>query len=205
MTEQPGVNQHSAPVPPADQELAWGGQQPQRPKQKWSGKKTAAAIAIAVAVAGAGGFAVYAASGSAGAASPSMGGPGGGMGGPRGGMGGPGGGLMNAVHGEFTISDGNGGYKTELMQTGQVTAISSTSVTAKSADGYTKTYTINSSTTFGNGSASDIANGDTVMITATPSGDAATADTLIERTQNAQGGPDGGQPPGGNGQAPQGN
>ncbi|MEV4312280.1 hypothetical protein [Actinocrispum sp. NPDC049592] len=202
MTEQ----QHTTPVPPADQELAWGGRQPRRPKQKWSGKKTAAAIAIAVAVAGAGGVAVYAASGSAGAASPSMGGPGGmgGMGGPRGGMGGPGGGLMNAVHGEFTISDGNGGYKTELMQTGQVTAISSTSVTAKSADGYTKTYTISSSTTFGNGSVSDIQNGDTVMITATPSGEAATADTLIERDQNAQGGPGGGMPPG-NGQVPQGN
>ena len=32
---------------------------------------------------------------------------------------------MDALHGEFTISDGNGGYKTAVMQTGEVTAISS--------------------------------------------------------------------------------
>jgi hypothetical protein len=40
------------------------------------------------------------------------------------------GGGMAPLHGEFTVSDGNGGYKTAVMQRGEVTAISSTSVTA---------------------------------------------------------------------------
>jgi hypothetical protein len=180
--------QHPGQTPaPADQELTWGGQQPAAPRQRWSGKKTAAAVAIAVGVAAAGGVAVYAASGSAGATS--QGGMGGGPGGMRGGPGGMGGGVMDAVHGEFTISDGNGGYKTAIMQTGEVTAVSDTSLTAKSADGYTKVYTIDKDTAFGNnGSASDVQSGDTVTVVATPEGDNATADTVMDRSQMQQGG-----------------
>jgi hypothetical protein len=178
---------------PADQELAWGGRQPE-PRKNWSGKKTAAVVAIAVGLAAAGGFAVYAATGSAGAATsqPGMGG----MGGPGGG-GMRGGGVMDALHGEFTISDGNGGYKTAVMQTGEVTAISDTSLTTKSADGYTKIYTIDADTLFGNGSSSDIQSGDTITVGATPEGDSATADSVSERGQGQQGGPGGqGAPPG---------
>jgi hypothetical protein len=53
-------------------------------------------------------------------------------------QGGPGGQSMlaNSLHGEYVVSDGNGGYTTELTQTGTVTAISSTALTAKSDDGY---------------------------------------------------------------------
>jgi hypothetical protein len=87
---------------------------------------------------------------------------------------------MAPLHGEFTVSDGNGGYKTAVMQRGEVTAVSSTSVTAKSEDGYTKVYAINSETEFGNQSVSDIQNGDTVVVIATPEGDNATADAVIE-------------------------
>jgi hypothetical protein len=179
---------------PADQELTWGGAQPAA-RPRWSGKKTAAAVAIAVGVAAAGGIAVYAASGTAGTAAPQgMGGPGGGM---RGGFGGgPGGGVMDALHGEFTISDGSNGYKTAYLQTGQVTAVSDTSLTAKSADGYTKVYTIDGDTVFGNnGSASDIKSGDTVTVVATPEGGNATADSVLDRSQMQQGG-QGGRPPG---------
>ncbi|MBP2330710.1 hypothetical protein JOF56_011095 [Kibdelosporangium banguiense] len=184
---------------PADQELTWGGRQPE-PKKRWSGKKTAAAVAIAVGVAAAGGVAVYAATGSAGAAT-SQQAMGGGMGGPGGG-GMRGGGMMDALHGEFTISDGNGGYKTAIMQTGEVTAVSDTSLTAKSADGYTKVYTIDKETLFGNASASDIQTGDTVMVVATPSGDNATADSVMERGQGGTGGQmQGGGPGGGQGGA----
>jgi hypothetical protein len=174
---------------PADQELTWGGQQPPR-TQRWSGKKTAAAVAIAVAVAAAGGVAVYAASGTAGTATQQgAGGPGGGgFGGMRGGGQGGAGGVMDALHGEFTVSDGNGGYKTEIMQTGQVTAISDTSLTAKSTDGYTKVYTIATSTTFGTGTVSDIKSGDTVTVVATPVSDKATADSVLDRAQMPQGG-----------------
>jgi hypothetical protein len=171
---------------PADQELTWGGKQPKRTSH-WSGKKTAAAVAIAVAVAAAGGVAVYAASSSAGTSTAQgMGGPGGGM---RGGFGGGAGGVGDALHGEFTIADGSNGYKTAIMQTGQVTAVSDTSLTAKSTDGYTKVYTIDADTVFGTGSVSDIKTGATVTVVATPSGDNATADSVMDRSQMPQGGP----------------
>ncbi|GAB3879892.1 hypothetical protein GCM10029964_033070 [Kibdelosporangium lantanae] len=184
---------------PADQEITWGGQQP-APRKRWSGKKTAAAVAIAVGVAAAGGVAVYAASDSSTTSTQQpggFGGPGGGMRG--GGPGGPGG-LMEALHGTFTVSDGNGGYKTEIMQTGQVTAVTDTSLTAKSTDGYTKVYTLDTTTTFGNGTKTDVKSGDTVTVIATTSGDNATATSVLDRAQMSQGGqlPGGGQPPKGN-------
>jgi hypothetical protein len=154
----------------------WGQRQP-RSKRRWSGRKLALAMAIAVGIAGAGGVAVYAASGSTSSTSSSQQGPGGG---PGGGMGG--GRTSGALHGEYVVSDGNGGYTTELLQNGEVTAVSDTSITARSEDGYTKTYTIDSETVVGNGSAelSSIAAGDGITIVATVSGDTATADSLVE-------------------------
>jgi hypothetical protein len=61
---------------------------------------------------------------------------------PRGlGLGLPGfgrfGGLGRVVHGEATVSTGTGGYQTIAFQVGSVTAVSSTSISVKSADGYT--------------------------------------------------------------------
>lgn len=59
------------------------------------------------------------------------------------------------------MSDGDGGYTTELMQTGEVTAIRDT--------------------VLGNGSSgSDIEKGDDVTIVAAVSGDTATADSVSE-------------------------
>jgi hypothetical protein len=187
-TPQPQTSGHTA-------EPEWGAAQ-HRPPQRWSTKKTLAAVAIAVGVASAGGAAIYAA-GSSTEASASQGGM---QGGPGGGpqLGGGQSGLMNALHGEFVVSDGNGGYTTELMQTGTVTAVSSSSLTAKSDDGYTKTYTIDSGTAVGNNAEiSSIANGDTVTVVATVSGDTATVDTVSEGTGQA------GQGPGAGGQSGQ--
>lgn len=150
----------------------------QRPPQRWSARKTIAAVAIAAGVAAAGGTAIYVAGGS-GSSSSAQAGPGGQ---PM-----PGGGqadLASALHGEYVVSDGSGGYTTALMQIGKVTAISSTSLTAKSDDGYTKTYTIDSDTAVGS-----IATGDTVTVVASVSGDTATAGTITEGT--AQAGPGG--------------
>ena len=94
----------------------WGAA-PDRPAAKWSTRKTVAAVAIAVGVAGAGGAAIYAASGTD--ASASQGGMG--QGGPGGqGQGGGQSALLNALHGEYVVSDSNGGYTTELMQIGTV-------------------------------------------------------------------------------------
>jgi hypothetical protein len=144
------------------------------------------AVAIAVVVAGGGGAAIAAASGSDSSSSSTQGGPGGQLQGGSGGRSTP----ASALHGEYVVSDGNGGYTTELTQTGTVTAISSTSLTAKSDDGYTKTYTVDSSTAVGNNAnIGSIATGDTVSVVAKVSGTTATAETLDEG--GAQAGPGG--------------
>ncbi|NKQ56917.1 hypothetical protein HFP15_29000 [Amycolatopsis sp. K13G38] len=154
-------------------EHQWGAPQ-NRPPQRWSTRKTVVSAAVAVAVVAAGGAAIYAASGSTGSSSGTQGGPGGQMmqGGPRGGQFG----LAGSLHGEYVVSDGNGGYTTELTQTGTVTELSATELTARSADGYTKTYTI------GSAGVSGIANGDTVTVTATASGNTATLERVSEAT-----------------------
>jgi hypothetical protein len=175
----------------------WGAQQqkPRQPKQKRNVRKLAVALAVALGIAGAGAGVVYAASGSTTASDQNQG-PGGGMGG---GPGGAAGGLFDALHGEYVVSDGSGNYTTELMQTGEVTSVSATSITATSEDGYTHTYTIDSDTVVGNGSAelSSIATGDEVTIVASVSGDTATAESLVEAGTATGGGQVGQAPPAG--------
>jgi hypothetical protein len=146
---------------PTATEQPWGAQPPPpAPKARWSGRKTAAAVAVAVAITAGGGAAIWAATSNDSGAQ--QGGPGGG--GP--GFGPDGGGqrmfgpaaLAEALHGEFVVADGS----TELLQSGEVTSINDTSVAVKSTDGYTKTYTIDSSTLRGDG----IGTGDDVMVIA---------------------------------------
>jgi hypothetical protein len=110
-------------------------------------------------------------------------GDGGGMG--RGGMMAS---LVNALHGDFVVSDGNGSYVTRRLQTGTVSAVSSTSISVKSADGYSQTYAIATSTTVDNGQSalSAVAVGDTVSVVASLSGSAGTAVSIT--TGSAQGG-----------------
>jgi hypothetical protein len=159
-------------------EGAWGGAPgPARPGRS-PGRKIAAGAVAAVIVAG-GGAAIWAASSSA-ASSDSAAGPGGMPGGPGGA-----GALGSALHGEYVSSDGNDGYVTKIMQTGKVTELSATSLTARSDDGFSKTYTITSA------QATDVAQGDTVTVVATESGAAATATSVTEGTTGT-----GGQAPG---------
>ncbi|HEV8559437.1 MAG TPA: hypothetical protein VGR06_24105 [Actinophytocola sp.] len=164
---------------PSTPEQPWGAEQPVPPQRpKWSGRKTAAAVAIAVVIAGGGGAAIWAAT-----ANDSGNRPGGGPGGPGFGRyggpgfgqdGGPDGGgqmrdlgpaaLADALHGEFVLADGS----TDLLQTGKVTAISATSISVTSTDGYAKTYVINGSTRIDNGpnSTDSIKTGDEVTVIA---------------------------------------
>ena len=86
-------------------------------------------------------------------------------------FGGPGalGGLLSAVHGTAVVPKPGGGYQTVAFQNGKVTAVSSTSVTLHSADGYSHTYQVTSSTMVnaqrdGIGSIKD---GNQVVVTAT--------------------------------------
>jgi hypothetical protein len=116
------------PGQPGDAET----EQAATPRRRWSGKRIAVAALVAVGIAGAGTGVVYAAGGSSDANTPTAGGQ---AGGPPGGQSGGPGGLMNALHGEYVVSEDDGTYATQLMQNGEVTAISATSVTAKSDDG----------------------------------------------------------------------
>jgi len=182
----------TTPQAPSTPDQTWGAAPAPGtpPRPAWSPGKKIAAGAVAVAIVAGGGAAIWVASSSS-AATDSAAGPGGANGGPGGTAGA---GLRSALHGEYVSSDGNGGYVTKLMQTGDVTALSSTSLTAKSDDGFTKTYTITSA------QATGLATGDTVTIVATESGTTATATSVTEGRTGGQGQlPGGGQgtPPSG--------
>ncbi|OXM63044.1 hypothetical protein [Amycolatopsis vastitatis] len=178
----------TTPHAPSTPEQTWGAAPAPgtAPRPGWSPGKKIAAGAVAAAIVAGGGAAVWAASSSS-AATDSQAGPGGMTGGPRGA-----GGLGSALHGEYVSSDGNGGYVTKIMQTGEVTELSATSLTAKSDDGFSKTYTITSA------QATGLATGDTVTVVATESGSTATATSVTDGETGAQA-PGGGQgtPPSG--------
>ena len=66
---------------------------------------------------------------------------------PGGRDGGMRGGMRGALHGELTVPQADGtGTEVILVQRGTVTAVSSTSLSVKSTDGFTSTYTVSSST-----------------------------------------------------------
>lgn len=168
MTAQPDTQ----PIATAT-EHTWGAPQPT--PGTWSARKTAAAVGVAAVIAAGGGAAIYAATSGA---SNNAGGPGG-MGGPGmfDGAGGPqgAGSAAASLHGEFVVANRDGGFSTELTQTGTVTAISATEVTATSADDYSRTYVIDAGTSVGT-----IAVGDTATIRATVVDGTATIATITE-------------------------
>jgi hypothetical protein len=143
----------------------------------WGLRGTVAAVGVATVIAGFGGAAIYAATGSDvhlmgahNAPAP-----------PRSGGGppqqhdasGPNPLDASALHGESVVSDGSGGFTTELSQTGTITAIDATSVSARSADGYSQTYVIPAAAT-----APPFNVGDQVTIRATRRGADATVTTI---------------------------
>jgi hypothetical protein len=179
----------------------WGAPQPSH--RRWGLRETAAAVGVAAVIAALGGAAIYAATESN---SHSFGGshqafgPGGGMqggpGGQHGAIGGPGPAAVGStsLHGEFVVPDGAGGYTTQLTQTGTVTAISPTSITVRSEDGFSQTYVIPS--TAGNAGAPPFAVKDQVTIRATRNGQTATVTNIGNPQQGGPFGPDGpGAPP----------
>lgn len=156
----------------------WGAPPPpDPPKNRWTVKRIVITVAIAVGIAAAGGVAIYAASGS----TDQAGGPGGGRAGGPGGMivGGPLAGMSGTTHGEF--------------QTGEVTEITDDSITAKSDDGYTKTYVIDDETEL----LGDVAKGDDVTVIAVTEGSTSTAKSVMAVGDMPQ--RNGGPPNGGNG------
>lgn len=89
-----------------------------------------------------------------------------------------------ALHGEFVVRDGKGGYRTVDVQRGTVTAVSSTSLTVKSLDGTSITYVVSPGTTV-NAARDGIANvktGHQVAVVATKSGSTLTATQVRDIT-----------------------
>ena len=114
-----------------------------------------------------------------------------------------GGGLFGALHGQFVVGKSGGGYETIDVQSGQVTAVSTTSITLKSADGFTKSYVVASSTLVdaqrdGIGS---VKIGNQASVQATVSGSAATAVSIEDLTLLQQERPAFGLGPSGGGSA----
>ena len=99
------------------------------------------------------------------------------------------GGPFGAVHGTVVVPKSGGGYQNITFQNGKVTAVSSTSITLRSADGYSRTYQVTSSTLVnaqrdGIGSIKD---GNQVMVDATISGSTATAARITDLSLLQQG------------------
>ncbi|MDT5015531.1 MAG: hypothetical protein QOD39_1691 [Mycobacterium sp.] len=128
---------------PTSSDLPWGASDPTA--QRWGLRETMVAVGVAAVIACLGGAAVYAAtdSGTHTSSAPfGHGVPGAMLGGPPpGGITGPNPATPPALHGEFVVRNG-ADYATELTQMGTVTAMSPTSITVRSDDGYTQTYAL---------------------------------------------------------------
>jgi len=91
-------------------------------------------------------------------------------------------GPFGAVHGQFVVPKSGGGYQTIDTQRGSVTAVSTNSVTVKSADGFTKTYQVSSSTNVGaqRDGIGSVKTGHQVAVTATDRGGTAAAVSILD-------------------------
>jgi hypothetical protein len=96
------------------------------------------------------------------------------------------------LHGEYVVADGNGGFRTDLTQSGTVTAISPTSITVRSQDGFSQTYVIPN--TAGD-AAAPFAVDDQVVIGATRDGQTATITNIGNPLSDLGGSGTGGPPP----------
>jgi hypothetical protein len=94
-------------------------------------------------------------------------------------------GLGGVLHGEFTAPKPGGGFQTVDVQRGEVTSVSGSSITVKSDDGFTKTYTVDNNTLVnaGNNGIADVAKGDTVQIVAIKSGSTVHAVDVADLTK----------------------
>lgn len=93
-------------------------------------------------------------------------------------------GQGGALHGEFVVKKDGGGYQTVATQRGEVTAVSKDSITLKSEDGYSRTYTLTADTLVNAAreGIGDVKTGNTVVVTALVADGKATATTLRDGT-----------------------
>jgi hypothetical protein len=109
-----------------------------------------------------------------------------------------GGGLFGVLHGQFVVAKPGGGDETVDVQNGQVTAVSNTSITLKSPDGFTMSYVVASSTMVDaqRDGISSVKVGNQASVFATVSGSTATATRIMDRTLVQQNWPGSGLRPG---------
>jgi hypothetical protein len=93
-------------------------------------------------------------------------------------------GMFGILHGQFVIAKSGGGYQTIDVQNGQVTAVGSTSITLKSADGFTNSYVVTGSTLVDAGltGIGSVSVGNHAAVQATVSGTTATAVRIEDLT-----------------------
>ena len=90
-----------------------------------------------------------------------------------------------AIHGTFTVKAPNGNYETIDTQYGIAESVSSSSITVKSADGFSQTYAVASSTVVdaGYNGILSVKVGDTISIQAVVNGSTVTAERVLDLTQ----------------------
>ncbi|MFC0625605.1 hypothetical protein [Kribbella deserti] len=93
-------------------------------------------------------------------------------------------GMGRPLHGEFVVPKQGGGYQTIATQQGEVTAVSTESITVKSEDGYSRTYTLTEDTLVNaaRDGIADVKNGNKVVVSAIVDGDKATAVSVNDGT-----------------------
>lgn len=94
-------------------------------------------------------------------------------------------GLGPGIHGSFVVPKQGGGYQTVDTQVGTVTGVSSTSITVRSADGFTRSYAVDAATMVDaqrDGIAA-VRTGDEVGVLAVENGSTHTAVRIVDRTQ----------------------
>lgn len=97
--------------------------------------------------------------------------------------------LRNLQHGTWVTGDGGSGDVTHDIIRGQVTAVSATALTVKSADNTTQTYSVTADTKIHTrakhtgAAATDVKPGDTVTVSGTASGATLTAKQVLDTTK----------------------
>jgi hypothetical protein len=80
--------------------------------------------------------------------------------------------VPRVLHGTFVVPDGDGGHRTVLVQHGEVTDVTATSVTLRSEDGYSATYELTDDTVWFGGAdgVDDVEEGDRLGVSGARSG-----------------------------------
>lgn len=91
--------------------------------------------------------------------------------------------VRDISHATVVLAKDGGGSQTVLVQKGAVTSVDSGSIALKSADGYTKTYTVNKDTEVnGDDEIASVAKDEQVVVIAKEGGDTPAATVVVDLT-----------------------